>query len=138
MQQVQVLYLVKEFLVLCGWFSVAFTGSVLTRPSMEALTRRLHLILLMILYDIFGRLRQACVKKQCVGKGKEANVKRGRQPTVCKGINNGGSTKLRTKMITGSRLEMRNGETLSKGKDKMGKAVSVVSLFQRLSCSSLL
>ena len=49
MQQVQVLYLVKEFLVLCGWFSVAFTGSVLTRPSMEALTRRLHLMLLMIL-----------------------------------------------------------------------------------------
>ena len=88
--------------------------------------------------DLFGRLRQACVKKQCVGIGKEANVKRGKQPTVCKGINNGGSTKLRTKMITGSRLEMRNGETLSKGKDKMGKAVSVVSLFQRLSCSSLL
>ena len=74
------------------------------------------------------------MKKKCVGK---ANVKRGRQPTVCKGINNGGSTKLRTKMITGSRLEVKNGKTLFKAKDKMGKAVSV-SLFQRLSCSSLL
>ena len=49
MQQVQVFYLVKEFLVLCGWFSVAFTGSVLTRPSMEALTGRLPLMLLMLL-----------------------------------------------------------------------------------------
>ena len=49
MQQVQVLYLVKEFLVLCGWFSVAFTGSVLTRPSMEAPTGRLLLMLLMLL-----------------------------------------------------------------------------------------
>ena len=74
-------------------------------------------------------MRQACVEKQCVGIRKEANVKRGKRPTVRKGINNGGTTKLRTKMITGSRLEMRNGETLSKGKDKMAKAVSVVSLF---------
>ena len=83
-------------------------------------------------------MRQACVEKQCVGIGKEANVKRGKQPTVCKGINNGGTTKLRTKKITGSHLEVKNGETLIKAKDKMGKAVSVVSLFQRLSCSSLL
>ena len=82
--------------------------------------------------NIFGRLRQACVKKKCVHTRVRKSpyvTKKDKQRTVGKGGNNGGTTKLRARKTTESPLKVGNSMTSCLGEGNKGKVVSILLIY---------
>ena len=86
--------------------------------------------------NIYGRLKQACVKKLCIRKFPHV-TKKDKQKTVGKGGNNRGTTKLRARKTSGNLLKVGNEMTLCLGEGNKKKVVSILLDFYRTRVRSL-
>ena len=78
--------------------------------------------------NIFGRLKQACVKKLCIRKFPHVTKKGG---------NNRGTTKLRARKTSGNHLKVGNEMTSCLGEGNKEKVVSILLDFYRTRVRSL-
>ena len=86
--------------------------------------------------NIYGRLKQACVKKLCIRKFPHV-TKKDKQKTVGKGGNNRGTTKLRARKTSGNHLKVGNEMTSCLGEGNKEKVVSILLDFYRTRVWSL-